>query len=100
MQQFHLAERVNYPHNCFRLNLTFLNEIKGEGINTLEIFFNKTNTERIQLDFHGGSLIANRDIYDDTFGTTGDAIVVDEPGMYRKILLWKREKIAILFSEN
>ena len=84
MEQFHLADRVNYPHNCFRLNLTFLNEIQEDRINTLEIYFNANKTQRIQLDFHGGSMIANRDIYDDTFGTTGDAIVLDEPGTYHK----------------
>ena len=83
-EQFHLADRVNYPHNCFRLNLTFLNEIQEDRINTLEIHFNATKTHRIQVDFHGGSMIANRDIYDDTFGTTGDAIVVEKPGTYYK----------------
>ena len=84
LQQYHLAGRVNYPHNCFRLNLTFLNELREERINTLEINFNTSKTERIQLDLHGGSLMANRDIHDDTFGATGDAIVVAKKGTYNK----------------
>ena len=74
LHQFHLADRVNYPYNCFRLNLTFPN-LKGERIKFLEIFFKTNKTKRVQLDFHGSTLIANRDIYDDTFHTSGDAIV-------------------------
>ena len=81
LKHFHLADRVNYPHNCFNLNLTFLNEIHDERINTLEIFFNSTKAEKIQLAFYGSSLAANREIYDDTFDTTGDAIIIEKPGL-------------------
>ena len=77
MQQFQLAERVNYPNNCFRL--LFLNDMQQEGIRTLWIDFNTTKTEKVQVDFHGGSLIANREIYDDAFDMAGDAIIA-EPG--------------------
>ena len=76
---------MNYPHNCFRLNLTFLNEIRRqERIKTLIIDFKTAKIDRVQLDFHGSSLIANRDIYDDTFDTTGDAILIAEPGTIKK----------------
>ena len=84
LQQFHLAERVNYPQNCFRLNLTFLNAMRQERIRTLEIYFKTSKIRRVQLDFHGGSLKANRDIYDDTFDTIGDAILIAEPGTTKK----------------
>ena len=79
MQQFQPAARVNYPQNCFRLNVTFMNDMQQEGIRTLWIDFNTTKTEKVQVDFHGGSLIANREIYDDAFDMAGDAIIA-EPG--------------------
>ena len=79
LQQFHLADRVNYPQNCFRLNLSLLNEVQQESIRTLQIVFNTTKIEKVQVNFQGASLIANREIYDNAFDTTGDAIVA-EPG--------------------
>ena len=58
--------------------------MRQERIKTLAIGFKTTRIERVQINFHGSSLKANRDIYDDTFGTTGDAIVVDKAGTYNK----------------
>ena len=40
--------------------------------------FNTTKAEKIQITFYGGSLAANREIYDDTFDTTGDAIILEK----------------------
>ena len=56
---------------------------RQERIKTLIIGFKTAKIERVQLDIHGGSLIANRDIYDDTFDTIGDAILA-EPGTMKK----------------
>ena len=85
LQQFHHAERVNYPQNCFRFNLTFLNEMRRwERVKTLELYFKTANIERVQLDFQGGSLKANRDIYDNAFDTIGDSILNAEPGTVNK----------------
>ena len=81
---FHPAERVNYAENCFRLNLTFLNEMDEETMDSLEIHFNTTKIEKAQINLYGMSLAANREIYDNTFESTGDQIYVTQPRALNK----------------
>ena len=58
------------------------------------IHFNADDTraKRIQLNLHRTSLMANRDIYDDTFDSIRDAIVISRPETF--------DKYAIEISRN
>ena len=79
----HLA-RVNYPQNCYTVNLT--NVIKAGtngGVNNLRMFFKTEKTKSVTINLQGVTLTSNREMYDNAFYTQGDPIFA-EPGKFRK----------------
>ena len=91
-EYFYPYARVTYPRNCFYLNLSFLNDMQQEWIDSVEIGFNTTKIEKVEVALYGKSLVANRDVYDNTFDNIGDKIHVRQPGYLTKF--------AVEISEN
>ena len=85
--------RVNYPNNCYTLDLSNNTEVMEKGIKTLFMKFNSTrrNLTMVQLKVQGGSLSCARDIFDHMFYTAGDPIVARHRELY---------KYALRISEN
>ena len=76
-------KRVNYPHNCYTLDLTSVNHKRDESMKTLYIEFMSGNLEKVQIGLQGTTLASNREIFDNSFHTKGDKITVT-PGRINK----------------
>ena len=83
--------RVNYPHNCYTLDLSSLNQIRHESIKTLGFTFKSGNLEQVQINLQGITMATNREIFDNSFYTKGDKITVT-PG--------RTKKYAVEISKN
>ena len=77
--------RVNYPLNCFSLNLAKFPEVKNNRIQALTLRFNGEgkNITSIQVNTRGRNLVSHRDLFHNSFYSTGDAIVSDA-GYFKK----------------
>ena len=75
--------RVNYPQNCYTVNLTKLNKARRETMKTLWMYFKRGKTKKITIHLQGRTLATNRDVFDNTYNTVGDEIFV-ESGKSRK----------------
>ena len=69
-------QRVNYPMNCFTLNLTKHPQVKEHGLQTMSFYFKKakTNITHVQINVQGSHIAGYRDLFDHSFYSTGDAI--------------------------
>ena len=77
-------ERVNYPLNCLSLNLTKFPEVKNNQIQSLNIRFNgRKNISSIQINAQGRHFLSHRDLFHNSFLSTGDPLVAD-PGYMKK----------------
>ena len=85
--------RVNYPSNCYTLDLANNTEVKDKGIKTLLVEFSSKarNMTEFRLEVQGSSLSCARDIFDHMFYTTGDPIATRSKELY---------KYALKISEN
>ena len=88
--------RVNYPNNCYDLDLSSSREVEEGGINTLLIWFSRSwnwssEESGVQIEINGGTLSCGRSIFDHTFYSTGDTI----EAKHREI-----KKYAMEISEN
>ena len=71
-------ERVNFPLNCLSLNLTKYPEVKNNQIQSLNFRFNgRQNISSIQINAQGRNLISHRDLFHNSFYSTGDALISD-----------------------
>ena len=69
-------QRVNYPLNCFTLNLTRYPEVKQKGLETMTFHFKRaSDLTGVQINTQGYHLASYRDFFDHSFYTTGDAIL-------------------------
>ena len=76
--------RVNFPLNCFSLNLTKYPEVKNNQIQTLSFRFNgRKNITSIQINAQGRHLMSHRDLFHNSFYSTGDALISDA-GYFKK----------------
>ena len=69
-------DRVNFPHNCFTLDITNSVELQGKGIRRLFIFFHDLQNYEVEIFVHGASLACYRDIKDHLFYFSGDPIKI------------------------
>ena len=88
--------RVNYPNNCYDLDLSSSMEVQEGGINTLLIWFSRSwnwssEESGVQIEIKGGTLSCGRSIFDHTFYSTGDTI----EAKHKEI-----KKYAMEISEN
>ena len=88
--------RVNYPNNCYTLDLSNNKEVVEKGIKSLQVEFNskkRKNLSMVQVKVEGSSLSCARDIFDHMFYATGDPI----EAQYRDREFYK---YALKISEN
>ena len=80
----HLS-RVNYPQNCYTVNLTHISKASAEsqGVRTLRMSFKTEKTKSVIINLQCRTLTSNREMYDNAFYTKGDPIFA-EPGKFRK----------------
>ena len=70
--------RVNYPQNCYTINLTEVDKARKETVKTLWIDFKAEKTNKVTIHLQGRTLSAKRDVYDNTFYTKGDEMYVNK----------------------
>lgn len=78
----HLS-RVNYPQNCYTVNLTHVNKASVDAVKTLKMSFRTEKTKNVKINLQCRTLTSNREMYEDAFYTKGDPILA-EPGKFRK----------------
>ena len=77
-------ERANYPLNCWNFNLKNFPEVKNDLIQSIYFWFNgRKNISSIQIKAQGRHLVSHRDLFHNSFYSTGDA-VIGVPGFYKK----------------
>ena len=70
--------RINFPLNCLSLNLTKYPEVKNNQIQTLHFRFNRRkNISSIQINALGRTQISHRELFHNSFYSSGDAVVSD-----------------------
>ena len=75
--------RMNYPLNCWSLDLNFP-EVRNNQIQNLYFRFNgRQNVSSIQINTQGRHLISHRDLFHNSFYSSGDSLVAD-PGFFKK----------------
>ena len=80
----HVDIVIEFPLNCFRLDLAKFPEVKNKTIQYVTFQFNgKRNITSIQIAPHGRHLISNRDFFHFIFYSTGDAIISEQGRMQR-----------------
>ena len=76
--------KVNYPQNCYSVNLTQISKASpAEGVKMLKMAFKTEKTKSVSINLQCRTLTSNRELYDNAFYTKGDPIYV-EPGKFRK----------------
>ena len=87
--------RINYPYNCYTLNLARNSSLKGKGVKTMNI---RLKTEQafqaLQIQLQGKTLATQRDIFDQTVFSTGDSLTA-KSGEHRKFAVRIEETIFV-----
>ena len=73
--------RMNYPYNCFTLDLTNNTKVQKNGLKTMVFHFKRNENTSVRIFTQGKSLACNRDIRDHQFYSSGDHIVLKNLGM-------------------
>ena len=80
--------RVNYPQNCYSVNLTQISKASAaEGsVKMLKMAFKTEKIKSVSINLQSRTLTSNREMYDNAFYTKGDPIIA-EPGRFRYMLM-------------
>ena len=76
-------KRVNYPHNCYTLDLSSVTQLRHESMRSLDLIFKSGNLEKVQISLQGITLDSNREIFDNSFYNKGDKITVKPGRIYK-----------------
>ena len=76
--------RMNYPYNCFTLDLTNNTKVQKNGLKTMTFHFKRNENTSVRIFTQGKSLACNRDIKEHQFYSSGDHIVLKNLGMQIK----------------
>ena len=88
-------ERVNYPYNCYTLDLTNDSRLLGQGLRTMNLKFKtKKQFQAVHMQLYGKTLAAHRQIFDHTVFSTGDVIKA-RPGEHNKFALRIEENVFV-----
>ena len=90
------VERVNYPSNCFTLNIANDNDVQAKGITNIRFLLKKpeyvdTKSYHIDLNVIGKEIATNRDITEHFFYSTGDSLKA-RPGFSVKYVMEIRDR--------
>ena len=94
-------ERVNYPFNCYTLDLTRNSRLRGKGVKKLDmmLFTDEETFKAVHIQIHGRTLVTHRNIFDHTVFTTGDALTA-KAGEHKKFVLRIEENIFVEEDES
>ena len=85
------VNRMNFPHDCFTLDIANNTDVKEKEIKRLTIWFqDMPNITGIDRNIPGGSLSCNRNLRDQTFYASGQRIQLTE----------MRKKYAVKIKQN
>ena len=94
--QIYLTQkRINYPHNCYTLDIS--NHTRGKLVQTISFFFKSSHgkiVDKVHLLVQGKGIETNRDVYDNMFLSSGDAIET-QPGKLTKYALEINQKVFV-----
>ena len=83
----------NYPHNCYTLDIP--NHTRGKPIETLYFYFESPDEKTtVQVLVPGKEIETSRDVYDNMFLSSGDAIET-QPGKLTKYALEINQKVFV-----
>ena len=83
--------RVNYPQNCYTVNLTHITKAGQKSVKTMEIDFKTEKIGKVVIKLQGSTLTSNREIFDNALYTRGDEILTHAG---------KFHKYAVQISKN
>ena len=87
--------RINYPHNCYTLNLTKNSSLGGKGVKLMHLRLKTEEVfQAVQIQLQGETIAPHRDIYDHTVFSTGDALTA-KSGEHRKFAVRIDENIFV-----
>ena len=72
--------RLNFPYNCYSLDITNNRDVKEKGVMVLFLQFNTLEKYSLQVFLEGQSLASHRMIMAHRFQSSGDAITLDDLG--------------------
>ena len=72
------VQRVNFPDNCFTLDITNNSDVREKGIRQLYINFYNTKNSAVEVLVQGYSLVCDRIIKEHNFYSSGDQMTIDE----------------------
>ena len=92
--------KINYPHNCYTLDLTKSSRLRGRGVKTMIVRLKTEQTfQAMQIQLQGKTLATQREIYDHTVFSTGDALTA-KSGEHRKFAVRIEENIFVEEDDN
>ena len=74
--------RMNYPHNCYTLDLTNHTAVKEEGVKQLFLTFPLLANSSMEMVVQGSSLACSRDIKYHKFYSSGPDIALEDLGEF------------------
>ena len=72
--------RLNYPYNCYTLDLTNNREVKEKGVKQLFLVLPLLANSSLEVLLQGNSLASNREIKDHRFYSSGEDITLEDLG--------------------
>ena len=72
--------RLNFPYNCYSLDITNNRDVKEKGVKALFLKFNILEKYSVEVFLEGQSLASYRMIMDHRFQSSGDAITLVDLG--------------------
>ena len=72
--------RMNYPHNCFALDLTNNTEVEQKGVKQMYFYFPVMENTSVSILLKGKSLACNREIKANQFFSSGDDVTLPNLG--------------------
>jgi hypothetical protein len=70
----YVTRSVNYPHNCYTLDLTNQTDVKEKKVNMIAIKFHNHTKYSVTIFVEGSTLSCSRTISANAFFSTGDSI--------------------------
>jgi hypothetical protein len=72
---------INYPHNCYTLDLTDNSDVREKGIKILMFQFHDMKNNSVEIKVEGSTLTSNIFITENAYFSTGDAIKMNVKGV-------------------
>jgi hypothetical protein len=81
--------RVNFPYNCYTLDISDNVDVREKGVKTLYIGFPLLANRSVQIHVQGANLACNRDVKEHKFQSAGDGIELSDLGKFGGLMRLK-----------